>query len=208
MSCSRRNRSIWQGVPYPTYAGRRFEWQPDFPAPAHLGLHTAPLSPSRPAGRTRAPERWSPRSEPAPRGLLGSRRRDKCRGRRCTTARTTQSTWGSTASSPACRWGNCYNKWTTSGIVDGQCQLRNSKHSRCLKIVQSPKNSKRHNWIWCTTDDSVTIISDSMKWAHIYKDILRPSVKVTKKCWKQDSTRVIRGIRPNDDNVFLSNLYP
>ena len=31
MSCSRRNRSIWQGVPYPTYAGRRFEWQPDFP---------------------------------------------------------------------------------------------------------------------------------------------------------------------------------
>ena len=64
----------------------------------------------------------------------------------------------------------------------GQCQLRNSKHSRCLKIVQIPKDSKRHNGIWSSTDDSVTIISDSMKWAHIYKDILRPSVKVTKKC--------------------------
>ena len=29
----------------------------------------------------------------------------------------------------------------------GQCQLRNSKHSICLKIVKSPKDSKRHTGI-------------------------------------------------------------
>ena len=99
MSC-RRNRSIWQGVPYPTYAGRSSD-SPISPRPT--SDQTTSLSLRPPGGRTRAPGIWSPRSEPEPRDPLGSRRRGRCRGPRCTTARITRNTCGNIASSPGSR---------------------------------------------------------------------------------------------------------